>query len=168
VETFRSTDGAAAKRKVGLRAGLVLGVALGALVASGCDEGRLGKTAYEQKVQSEYSNIQGAFESTRDTSGKVLATRITAAQSALREAAEALEAAEPPEQVEEENEELVEGMREYAEQLDELIEAAARGRQPAIDRFNEELVANEAVEQMAEAAEEMKFKGYDLGRIAEE
>jgi hypothetical protein len=45
---------------------------------------------------------------------------------------------------------------------------ARKGRQGVIDRFNSKLGSNEAVEQMAEAAEEMKFKGFNLGAIAEE
>jgi hypothetical protein len=168
VETFRSTKRAAGC-EVGLRAGLAsVLVACAALAVGGCGEERLSKKAYEHTVRTEYAGVQGAFESTRDTSGSVLAKRIEAAQSALLEAADSLEQIEPPEQVEHENEELVEGMREYAEQLDELIDAAADGRQSVIDRYNDGLVDNEAAEQMAEAAEEMKFKGYDLGRIAEE
>jgi uncharacterized protein YicC (UPF0701 family) len=166
VETFRFTDPPV--RRAGLRAGLALAVVSAALVAGGCSEGRLSKSAYEQAVRSEYTGVQSAFASTRDSSGKELAARLQAAQNALRSAADALEASEPPEQVEEENEELVEGMREYAEQIEALIDAARNGRHAVIDRFNERIVSNEAIEQMAEAAEEMKFKGYDLGAIAEE
>jgi energy-coupling factor transporter ATP-binding protein EcfA2 len=59
-------------------------------------------------------------------------------------------------------------MREYAESLDGVRAAAERNDSVAIGQFNLGLDDNEAVEQMAEAAEEMKFKGYDLGRIAEE
>lgn len=169
METFRSTEGAAATRGAGLRAGLlVAGTAVAALAVSGCDEGRLTKSAYEQNVRTQYATVQEAFASTRNTSGGALATKLESAQRALRDAAESLEASEPPEQVEEENEELVEGMRAYADQLDEVIGAAAKGRRAAIDRFSAELADNGAIEQMAEAAEEMRFKGYDLGRIAQE
>lgn len=168
--TSRSTERALRRREVGLRAGLapLLVAAFAALGIEGCNEERLTKVAYEQRVQSEYATVQAAFEATRDRSGARLAERLEAARSALLATAEQLETAEPPKQVEEENEELVEGMREYAEQLEPLIGAARSGRQGAIDRFNEELAHNEAVAQMAEAAEEMKFKGYDLGAIAEE
>ena len=170
METSRSTRRPIRWREVGLRAGLALplAAAFASLGIAGCNEGRLTKGAYEQKVQSEYTTIQSAFEATRGTSGKQLAARLDAARKALLATAEQLEAGEPPEQVEEENEELVEGMREYAEQLEPLVEAARSGRQGVIDRFNSKLGTNEAVEQMAEAAEEMKFKGYDLGAIAEE
>jgi len=79
-----------------------------------------------------------------------------------------LEGIEPPEAVEEENEEIVEGLREYGEDLDSVRDAAEKGDLAAIEKFNDAIGTNEAVERIAEAAEEMKFKGYDLGPIAEE
>jgi uncharacterized protein YicC (UPF0701 family) len=170
VETSRSTRRAPGRRRAGFWAGLALPVlaASVSLGIAGCKEDRLTKTAYEQTVRSQYASVQTAFEATRDTSGATLAARLRNAQKALREAAEGIEAKEPPKQVEEETEELVEGMRDYAEQIEPLVEAARSGRRGVIDRFNVELAHNEAVEKMAEAAEEMKFKGYDLGPIAEE
>jgi phosphoglycolate phosphatase-like HAD superfamily hydrolase len=149
-----------------------VGVAVAALVGvltTGCGGDRLSKREYEQKVRSEYADVQQAFLATGASLGTPdLAEKIADAQEQLREAAEALEGIEPPENVEEENEEIVEGLREYAEDLDGVREAAERSDQQAIDAFNEQISENEAVEQIAEAAEEMKFKGYDLGPIAEE
>jgi gas vesicle protein len=144
--------------------------ALAAVLLAGCsgEEDRLTKSQYEQKVRSVYSGVQAAFESTRDADGSQLARRIEQAQQELLSAAGELESIEPPAAVEEETEELVEGMREYAESLDGVRAAAERNDSVAIGQFNLGLDDNEAVEQMAEAAEEMKFKGYDLGRIAEE
>jgi uncharacterized protein YicC (UPF0701 family) len=145
-------------------------LALCAVLLAGCSGGedRLTKSQYEQKVRSVYSGVQAAFESTRDADGSQLARRIEQAQQELLSAAGELESIEPPAAVEEETEELVEGMREYAESLDGVRAAAERNDSVAIGQFNLGLDDNEAVEQMAEAAEEMKFKGYDLGRIAEE
>jgi hypothetical protein len=137
------------------------------LAACGGDD-RLAKREYEEKVRSEYADVQEAFLATGDVQGDELAARIEDAQQELRDAADELDEIEPPEDVEKENEEVVEGMREYADDLDELREAAERGDQQAIDAFNERIAKNEAVEQIAEAAEEMKFKGYDLGPIGEE
>jgi hypothetical protein len=94
--------------------------------------------------------------------------RIETAQGQLRHAADELEHAEPPKDVEEENEEIVEGMREYAADLDVLHVAAEKGNQPAIEAFNDRIAENKAVARIAEAAEEMKFKGYDLGQVADE
>jgi len=141
-----------------------------AVFLAGCsgEEDRLTKSQYEQKVRSVYSGVQTAFESTRDAGGSQLAGRIDQARQELITAAEELESVEPPREVEEENEELVEGMREYAESLEEVRAAAERNDGDTIGRFNLGLGDNAAVERIAEAAEEMKFKGYDLGRIAEE
>jgi hypothetical protein len=59
-------------------------------------------------------------------------------------------------------------MREYADDLDELRRAAQSGDAEAVALFNAGIPQNAAVRKIAEAAEEMKFEGYDLGRIAEE
>lgn len=170
--TSRSTDYRAVERGAGRRSGLSLALplAFALLLAAGCGGGKeqLSKAAYEQRVRTVYADVQGAFEATRDASGPALAERIQAAQKRLREAADKLDSVDPPKAVAEENEELVEGMREYADDLDELRDAAERGDAETVERFNTEIANNEAVERIAEAAEEMKFKGYDLGRIAEE
>lgn len=139
------------------------------LALAACGEDRLSKGEYEQKVRGEYAEVQKAFRATGASLGSPdLGDKIGAAQKQLREMAESLEKVEPPEQVEEENEEIVEGLREYAEDLDVIREAARKGDQRAIETFNAGIGTNEAVERIAEAAEEMKFKGYDLGPIAEE
>ena len=140
------------------------------LLLTGCSEnGRLSKAEYEQKVRAEYADIQKAFRATGASFNQPdLAQKIERAQAELRGAAAALEDKEPPKEVEKQNEELVEGMREYAESLDRLRDAAERGELKVIEDATARIADNKAVQQMAEAAEEMKFKGYDLGPIAEE
>jgi len=59
-------------------------------------------------------------------------------------------------------------MRAYADDLDELRAAAERSDSGGVTRFNESIPQSPAVRQIAEAAEEMKFEGYDLGPISEE
>jgi hypothetical protein len=148
---------------------LLIVSALAAVAVTGCQGAdRLSKREYEQKVRSEYADVQAAFRSTGDARGHELAMRIETAQGQLRHAADELEHAEPPKDVEEENEEIVEGMREYAADLDVLHVAAEKGNQPAIEAFNDRIAENKAVARIAEAAEEMKFKGYDLGQVADE
>ena len=138
------------------------------LTLVGCSgANRLSKGAYEQKVRAEYAGVQEAFRTAGASFGRPgLADKIERAQAQLRQAADALDAAKPPEQVAKENEEVVEGMRRYADDLDQLRAAATKGDMHAIEAFNERIAGNEAVKQIAEAAEEMKFKGYDLGQIA--
>jgi hypothetical protein len=129
---------------------------------------RLSKAQYEQKVRSDYANVQEAFRETNVQSTKLLAARVGEAQSELRRAADDLDKAQPPIDVEKEHDHLVEGMRDYADDLDELRQAAERNDAAGVQRFNQAIVQNAAVRQMAEAAEEMKFEGYDLGPIAED
>jgi hypothetical protein len=145
---------------------LTLAVAL----ATGCageGEERLSKGAYERKVRAVYADIQEAFLETRGRSGQQLAGRIVLAQEALRHGADQLAAVKPPEEVEVHNADLVEGMREYADALDAAAQAASRNDRAVLARFRN-VSANPGVREMAEAAEEMKHKGYDLGPIAQE
>jgi hypothetical protein len=139
-------------------------------VLAGCGEAdRLSKTEYENKLKSEYGDVQEAFLATGSSIGRPeLAEKIEQAQGQLRDTADALEDVEPPEEVEEENEEIVEGLREYAEDLDELKDAAEKNDLQAIEAFTERIPENEAIERIAEAAEEMKHKAYDVGPIGEE
>ena len=145
---------------------LIVLVAL-ALGACGGGDGRLSKEEYEDKVRSVYAEVQEAFART-NVAPEELADRVEAAQEQLREAADELEDMQPPEEVEAENAQIVLGMRAYAEDLDRLRNAAEQGDERTIEDFNARLAQNESVEQIGAAAERMKFKGYDLGPIAEE
>lgn len=142
---------------------------LGVLALAACGDERLSKSEYEQKLQSEYAGVQQAFQATAASFGQTdLAGKIGDAQEELRAAAESLEHVEPPKEVEQENEEIVEGLREYADDLDDLREAAERNDLKTITAFADRIADNEAIHQIAEAAEEMKHKGYDVGAIGEE
>ena len=132
------------------------------------DKGGLSQSEYEQKVRIEYARVQLAFRNTNVQSQKLLAARVADAQRELRRAADELDDAKPPGDVTVENDQLVAGMRQYADDLEDLRQAAARGDAAAVARFNQSVGQNQGVRQMAEAAEEMKFEGYDLGPIAEE
>jgi hypothetical protein len=142
-------------------------IAAAALVAAaGCGtEHRLSKAEYEQTVRSAYGPVRAAFLETRVGVG-ALPQRVAAAQARLRQAADRLEKVKPPKDVERQNEEIVEGLRKYAGNLDELAAVARGGNMGAIEAFTARIPDNVAIKQIAEAAEEMKFKGYDLGRIA--
>jgi hypothetical protein len=142
--------------------------AVAILLVSGCGgEDRLTKGEYEQLVRGVYADVQTAFRATRVPPDR-LGDRVEAAQGELREAADALDAVEPPAEVSRENDRLVAGMRAYATALDAVRDAAEEGDQAALEELGSSLGRSESVEEMAEAAEAMKFKGYDLGPIAEE
>jgi thiamine biosynthesis lipoprotein ApbE len=135
---------------------------------AGCgSEARLSKAQYEKKVRTAYEHVRQAFRETKVSQAR-LAGRVAAAQQALRNAAHELDDANPPRQIEEPNHELAEGMREYAEDLDELLTAAKAHNAEAVAAFNARVPENEAIEHIAEAAEEIRNKGYDLGPIAKD
>jgi acyl-CoA reductase-like NAD-dependent aldehyde dehydrogenase len=112
--------------------------------------------------------VQEAFVRTNVTDPGELAERVEDAQGELRDAAEELEGVQPPEDVEAENAQIARGFRAYAEELDRLRNAAEQGDERTIDDFNTRISRRESVGQIAEAAERIKFKGYDIGLIAEE
>ena len=146
---------------------IVLALAALAGCSGGDDEDRLSKPEYETKVRTVYAEIQAAFQGTRGAEGEELADRIVLAQESLRHAADELAAVSPPQEVEAHHADLFDGMREYADALDEAVRAASRNDADALQRFQN--VGNDpGVREMAEAAEEMKLKGYDLGPIADE
>jgi hypothetical protein len=147
---------------------LGVGVLAFALARSGDGDQVLTKSEYEQKVRSAYADVQDAFRSTNVRSMQELAARVADAQAHLRRAASSLDEIQPPGAIEKQNDQLVAGMREYADDLDELRRAAEEGDSAAVSQFNTGIPQNAAVRKMAEAAEEMKFEGYDLGRIAED
>jgi predicted nuclease with TOPRIM domain len=149
------------------RARTLLLLSVGFLLAGCGGDDQLTKQEYAAKVRAVYADVQESFQATNVPQGE-LAPRIEAAQEQLRDSADELDEVEPPEDVETEHAQLVDGMRRYADDLDRLRNAAESGDQRTIDDFNSRIAQNEAVEQMAEAAERMKFKGYDLGQIAEE
>jgi hypothetical protein len=136
-----------------------------ALLAGCGGKERLSKTQYEHKVRSVYENVRQAFRETKVGQAQ-LAGRVGAAQRALRKAAHELDDANPPDAVKEPNHDLAEGMLEYAGDLDTLRKAAEAHDAKAVARFNARITQNEAVERIAEAAEEIRGKGYDLGPIA--
>jgi uncharacterized protein YhaN len=112
-----------------------------------------------------YIGIKQAFAGPNTKVGSLqdLAARVQVAQRELRQAANELDDVTPPKDVEEENETLVNAMRDYADDLDRLRAAALRGDAQAVEQFNRSIPDNEAVKEMAEAAEEMIMRGYDLG-----
>ena len=139
------------------------------LVVAGCGDERLTKKEYEQTVRAVYADVQQAFRRTSATPVRGLPSRIGAAERTLRAAADELDDSRPPEAVEFQNGRLIEAMRDYADDLAALRDRAAgpEGAR-AVEEFNARIGENAAVKRIAEAAEQMKLEGYDLGPIAQE
>lgn len=133
---------------------LVLAAAFAFPGRGGGEPQRLTKPEYERAVKAAYADVQAAFAATRVPAGQ-LPARLAAAEASLRRAAAALRQVQPPDEVASDHARLVAGLAEYAEEIERLDGRAPTG-------------SSESVEEIAEAAERMKFKGYDLGRIAQD
>jgi hypothetical protein len=151
--------------------GLLVAVPLAYRSVTSADERErrtVSKTQYEQLVRSSYARVQRAFRAT-DVPVPRLAQRVAAAQEALRAAADRLDAVVPPAEVRAEHTVIVDGLREYADDLEEVRLAAIAGDTQRIAAFNRRVGRNPAVTRIAEAAESMLYeKGYDIGPIAED
>jgi DNA-binding FrmR family transcriptional regulator len=156
-------------RCVAILAGLLAGVVL----AAGCGgEERISvsKAEYEQRVRSIYGDVRAAFQAigVEAQSLEDVARQIVGAQEQLRDAADELERLEPPRSVAEPNEELAEAMQAYADDLDRLREAAEKGDAELVTSLRKTIAESASIERMAEAAEEMIHRGYNLGPLQPE
>jgi soluble cytochrome b562 len=142
------------------------------LLASACggDEKRLTKTEYQQQVQAIYDDVRKAFQGTTTNVASLsdLSARVSTAQQELRDAAERIDDLNPPEEVEEQTHEIAEGLDAYADDLDELRQAADEGDAKQVQAFEEGIPANESIDRIREAAEEIHNKGYNLGALGGE
>jgi phage terminase small subunit len=125
------------------------------------------KTEYELAVHSAYAGVREAFRAT-DVRPAFLAARVAAAQDELRKAAKKLGDLAPPKEIRDENLVLAAALEEYADDLEEVRQAAAAGNAQRIAAFSANVSRNPAIKKIVEAAEEMTRKGYDLGRLAED
>jgi hypothetical protein len=148
--------------------GLAVALVAGVVIATGRGDDGMPKAEYERRVQALYGRVQQAFLATRVSDPADLDDRVAGAQAELRSVADELDALDPPPDVEVHNAALADAMRDYADDLEALREAAARGDTAAIERFNSRITTNEAVRRMAAAGEGMKELGYDVGPLGED
>jgi hypothetical protein len=145
---------------------LLAGAAAAALAGCG-GQGRLSKPEYERQVQALYADVQQAFRAT-DVPRNELSPRLASAEKELDEAAAELLELRAPREVVAQTAAIATGLQRYADDLEALRGELAAGRPGAVDRFNASLRSNDAIEQISEAAEQLKFSGYDLGDLAED
>jgi phage terminase small subunit len=111
--------------------------------------------------------VRAAFRAT-DVKPALLAARVAAAQKELREAAKKLGDLVPPKEVRDENLVLAAALEEYADDLEEVRQAAVAGNAQRIAAFSANVSRNPAIKKIVGAVEVMTEKGYDLGRLAED
>ena len=155
--------------------GLVLAVA-------GCGGGggggggeRLTKEEYEQRLQriddettkesQKFGLLLGQLATTPSTVDlDEVAKQTEATQTTARKAAEEYEALNPPEEVEDLNERLAKGTRAFADDLDELREAAGNDDRNEAAEFARKVQAGglDSLKELAKVGDEFQKKGYKL------
>ena len=144
---------------------IALVVAAVALAGCGGGEDRLSKAEYQEEVHKVGNTLSGALSGV-DTEGagglSAVSGQVEQLQSALRGAAADLEELSPPEDVEGTHEKLIQGIRGFADELDDLNDALQREDLGAIRSFENGFTSSDSVKQIREAAEELQEKGYTL------
>jgi hypothetical protein len=140
---------------------------LGVVALAGCAGGgdRLSKEEYQAEVRQVGATLSSALGGV-DTEGagglSAVQGQVEELQAALRDAAAGLDELTPPEDVEGAHEKLVQGIRGFAGDLDDLKDALERQDLAAISSFENGFTSSDSVKQIQEAAKELQEKGYAL------
>lgn len=142
------------------------------LALAGCGGGgggsELSKSEYQKEVQAVGKTLSTSIDdlgSAVSGSGDLeeAAGQIDALQEALKGAADDLAELEPPSDVESAHDKLVEGIRGFADGLDDLESAMADGDVDEIQKFQTDFASSDAVQKISDATEELGEKGYKIG-----
>ncbi len=150
--------------------------ALAALVvlAAGCGGGgggggtQLTKAQYEQQLQSVGQSIDASFEELTQSfqgdspSFDKAADQIAVIQDQMRQQADELDDVTPPDDVQAEHDKMVEGLRGFADDLDEFRQAVEDKSVEAMTKFADTFTNSESAKQIQEAGDSLKEKGYDI------
>jgi hypothetical protein len=138
-----------------------------AALAAGCGGGadRLSRSAYEQRLRA----IAGPLDATlarpqpANPSASRLVRRVGDIQAALRRAARELDDLRPPKDAERANDRLAEGMRGFADALEDVRVAARSGRDEAVREATSAASRSAGALEMNHAFGELRDAGYDPG-----
>jgi hypothetical protein len=141
--------------------------------AAGCGGGggggdRLSKSAYEQKLKAEGSQLKAAFSSSDiQTSSNLedLTTKLTSLQKELDQSASDLEDLNPPKDAEADNAKLADALHKAAGKFGELKKAARAKDQQKLQQLTQEVGA--ILQEGKAASDDLKAKGYDIGTLGE-
>lgn len=148
-----------------MRTGRILPLALAAALLAGCGgSGRLSKSAYEQKLQSDGSAIQRSVGALAGNPGSLaqLTREIDRAQASLRRAADDLAQAKAPADAENDNTTLVAALRTIATRLEHVKRAAATNPNVA-QQAATALQRSPQIKAAERAIADLKRKGYRVG-----
>ena len=147
---------------------VVLVAAVFIIAGRGGNEHHLSQRAYEQQMLSIYGNVRNAFAGTTTNIATMhdLSRRVQTAQTELRNAAKQMHALRPPADVATQTHGIAVWLDVYADDLDQLRNAADAGDAARVRAFEDGLPQNESIEHIAEAAEQIHGKGYNLGVLS--
>jgi hypothetical protein len=168
----RSTDsrggGNVKGRAIGAIAALVVLAAAGCGDSGGGGGTPLTKAQYEEQLNSIGTTIDSSFEELTQTfqgdtpSFDAAADKIAEIQDQLRQQADELDDVTPPEDVQAEHDKMVEGLRGFADDLDEFREAVESKSVDAMQKFAQTFTNSESAKKIQEAGDSLQKKGYDL------
>jgi len=142
---------------------LVLVVAAVVLLAGCGGSGRLSKAAYEQKLQADGNAVQSAVTAltkTATTSLAQFATKVDAAEAAVKKAADDLDAAKPPSDAEADNAAIVAGLRRIQTGLEQV-----KKNPTTAAAIVGQIESSPELKAATKATADLKKKGYKVGVI---
>jgi len=146
----------------------VLAAAVVVIAGRGGSGQPLSQRAYERQMLSIYGNVRTAFAGTTTNIASLheLSQRVQTAQAELRDAAKQMNALHAPPDVAMQTHAIAVGLDSYAGDLDQLRQAADTAAPAKVRAFEAGIPANESIERVAEAAEQIHGKGYNLGVLS--
>jgi hypothetical protein len=143
-----------------------------ALAVAGCGGGggdRLSKAQYEQHFQSDSQAISEGIKplTTKPKSLTELAAKLKVGEARLHDAANDLNTIKPPKDIEKDNETVAKGLNKFADELESFRKAAENNDVLQLQKTFAELQGSHALENVRNATNDMKQKGYELGSLAQ-
>jgi hypothetical protein len=145
-------------RMIAVLAGAIL------LVAAGCGGGGDGggtpltKEEYEQQMQTIGQDLSSALDTSGATDADSAVAQIEEAQSTLTTAADEMDEMTPPEDIATEHDQLVEGVRQFSDDLDGVISAVEGGDMQAVS----DMMSLDSLQAIQSASAAITAKGYDI------
>jgi hypothetical protein len=144
-----------------------------ALAVAGCGGGgggdRLSKAQYEQHFRSDSQAISEGIKplTTKPSSIEQLVSELKVGEARLHNAANDLNGVKAPKDIEKDNQTIVMGLRKFADELGSFRKAAEKKDVAQLQKTFAELQSSHALENVRNATNDMKQKGYKLGTLAQ-
>ena len=143
-------------------------VLVAVLVAACGGSGRMSKADYQKHLQTDGKPVQQTVTALISGSGSItslqqLATKIDAAEAAVKTAADDLASLKPPKDADADNGALVAGLRAVQAGLESLKAKAASGDIAGVQQAGTALESSPKLKAAEKAIADLKSKGYAVG-----